>query len=70
MNHAALSQRIFDTVQQLPTALQQEVLDFAAFLAQRVQASAQQEWHDLQAAQTTALHDGWDNPEDEVGNDA
>jgi hypothetical protein len=50
--------------------LQQEVLDFAAFLAQRVQASAQQEWHDLQAAQTTALHDVWDNPEDEVWNDA
>lgn len=46
------------------------MLDFAAFLAQRVQASAQQEWHDLQAAQTTALHDVWDNPEDEVWNDA
>ena len=66
MNHAVLSQRIFDTVQQLPAALQQEVLDFAAFLAQRVQASEQQEWHDLQAAQTTALHDVWDNSEDEI----
>lgn len=70
MNHAVLSQRIFDTVQQLPAALQQEVLDFAAFLAQRVQASEQQEWHDLQTAQTTALHDVWDNSEDEVWNDA
>jgi hypothetical protein len=70
MGHAGLSQQIMDTVQQLPTPLQQEVLDFADFLAQRAQLSAAQEWHDLQAAQTTALHDVWDNPEDEVWNDA
>jgi len=70
MGHAGLSQQIVDTVQQLPAALQQEVLDFAAFLAQRAQPSAAQEWHDLQNAQASALGNLWDNPEDEVWNDA
>lgn len=70
MGHAGLSQQIFDTVQQLPPSLQQEVLDFAAFLAQRAQPTFQQEWHDLQNAQATALRDVWDNPEDEVWNGA
>ncbi len=70
MSQAALPRKILDTVQQLPAALQQEVLDFAAFLAQRTQPSAAQEWHDLQDAQITTLHDVWDNPEDEVWNDA
>lgn len=70
MGHAALSQQIFDTVQQLPDTLQQEVLDFAAFLAQRAHHASGQEWHDLQNAQASALDDVWNNPEDEVWNDA
>lgn len=70
MGHAGLSQQILDTVQHLPAALQQEVLDFAAFLAQRTQPSSPEEWNDLQNAQVTALGDVWDNPEDEVWNDA
>ena len=70
MGHAGLSQQILDTVQHLPAPLQQEVLDFAAFLAQRAQPRLQQDWHDLQNAQASALRDVWDNPEDEVWNGA
>lgn len=70
MSPSALSQQIFNTVQQLPKTLQQEVLDFAAFLAQRTQLSSTQDWHDLQNAQISALYTVWDTPEDEVWNDA
>ena len=45
----------------------QEVLDFATFISQRLDSTA---WHDLQNAQISALTDVWDNPEDEVWNDA
>lgn len=69
MSPTALPQQIFNTVQGLPLRLQQEVLDFAAFLAQRAQPSSA-DWHDLQNAQISALHEVWDNPQDEVWNDA
>lgn len=70
MSPAALPQQIFNTVQRLPLPLQQEVLDFAAFLAQRAQPASPQGWSDLQNAQISALHEVWDNAEDEVWNDA
>lgn len=54
MSQAAWSQRISNTVRQLPSASQQ-VLDFAAFLAQRRQDATQGEWADLRNAQASAL---------------
>ena len=70
MSPTALPQQIFNTVQGLPLRLQQEVLDFAAFLAQRDQSASPQGWDDLQNAQISALREVWDNPQDEVWNDA
>lgn len=70
MSPTALPQQIFNTVQGLPLRLQQEVLDFAAFLAQRAQSASPQGWDDLQNAQISALREVWDNPQDEVWNDA
>lgn len=70
MHNTALTQKILATVEHLPTPLLQEVLDFAAFLTQRIQQPQHQQWHDLQNAQATALADVWDNKEDEVWSDA
>ena len=67
MSNAALAQRVFETVSRLPDAQAREVLDFAAFMEQR---KTQVGWHDLQNAQLSALTEFWDNPEDEVWNDA
>lgn len=46
--------------------LSQQIMD----TVQQLPATLQQEWHNLQNAQVTALIDLWDNPEDEVWNDA
>ena len=70
MNSTALPQQIFNTVQRLPKSLQQEVLDFAAYLAQRTQPTSTQDWHDLQNAQISALRAVWDTRVVVVWNDA
>lgn len=67
MSNAVLAQQILDTVNRLPDVQAREVLDFANFIAQK---KNQGQWHDLQNAQMSALADFWDNPEDEVWNDA
>jgi hypothetical protein len=67
MSNALLGQEILEAVSQLPDDQAREVLDFAAFVAQRNRVS---EWHDLQNAQLSALTELWDNDEDEVWNEA
>ena len=67
MSTPALAQQIFETVSRLPDVQAREVLDFAYFIEQRKNQTG---WHDLQNAQLSALSDFWDNPEDEVWNDA
>jgi len=67
MRNALLAQKILETVSQLPDDKACEVLDFAAFVAQRNHVS---DWRDLQNTQLTALTDLWDNDEDEVWNEA
>lgn len=67
MSNPALAQKIFEAVKVLPDAQASEVLDFAAFVAQRARTA---EWHDLQNAQLSSLTELWDNEADEVWNDA
>ena len=67
MSNALLTQKILETVNLLPDEQAREVLDFAAFVAQRTRVG---EWHDLQNAQLSALTELWDNDEDEVWNEA
>lgn len=67
MRNALLTQKILETVSQLPDDQAREVLDFATFVSQRIRLS---DWHDLQNAQLTALTELWDNGEDEVWNEA
>ena len=67
MRNALLTQKILETVSQLPDDQVREVLDFATFVSQRNRLS---DWHDLQNAQLTALTELWDNDEDEVWNEA
>ena len=67
MRNALLTQKILETVSQLPDDQAREVLDFATFVAQR---NGLGDWHDLQNAQLTALTELWDNDEDEVWNEA
>ena len=67
MRNALLTQKILETVSQLPDDQAREVLDFATFVSQRNRLS---DWHDLQNAQLTALTELWDNDEDEVWNEA
>lgn len=67
MRNALLTQKILETVSQLPDDQAREVLDFATFVSQRIRLG---DWHDLQNAQLTALTELWDNDEDEVWNEA
>lgn len=62
-----LADLIYREVKTLPDSLAREVLDFAAFLRERTERA---EWRDLIAAQERSLRSIWDNPEDDVWNDA
>ena len=63
----AIAEKIYEAVKPLPEALAREVLDFVEFLRSR----HEQQTHDnLAAAQTTSMVGVWDNPDDEVWNDA
>lgn len=63
----AIAEKIYEAVKPLPEALAREVLDFVEFLRSR----REQQTHDnLAAAQTTSMTGVWDNPNDEVWNDA
>ncbi len=58
---------IYDEVKTLPESLAQEVLDFIEFLKTRSERSRAT---DLMRAQEACLAAVWDNPEDDVWNDA
>lgn len=63
----AIAEKIYEAVKPLPEALAREVLDFVEFL----RARREQQTHDnLAAAQTASMIGVWDNPDDEVWNDA
>lgn len=63
----AIAEKIYEAVKPLPEALAREVLDFVEFL----RARREQESHDnLAAAQSKSMTGVWDNPDDEVWNDA
>ncbi len=59
--------RIYEIVKPLPEPLAREVLDFAEFLRTRV---ATPNADDLTTAQAVSMSLVWDNPDDEVWNDA
>ena len=61
------TERIIAELHELPETMQQEVLDFASFLKTR---SHQVELDDLSKAQQISMLHVWDNPDDEVWNDA
>jgi len=58
---------VYEQVKALPEPLAREVLDFVGFLRERGDRA---EWRDLMKAQTGALASVWDNPEDQVWDNA
>lgn len=62
-----IADQIYEQVKSLPDPLVREVLDFVRSLREKQKRS---EWRDLQQAQTSALIAVWDNPEDDIWNDA
>jgi hypothetical protein len=63
----ALAEKIYEAVKPLPDALAREVLDFVEFLRDRRERDG---LDNLAAAQKDSMSRVWDNPEDEVWNDA
>jgi len=63
----ALAEKIYEAVKPLPEALAREVLDFVEFLSTRREQAS---YDNLAAAQTVSMHGVWDNPDDEIWNDA
>lgn len=63
----ALADKIYEAVKPLPEALAREVLDFIEFLRARRE---QESYDDLAAAQTLSMRGVWNNPDDEIWNDA
>ncbi len=62
-----LAERLFQAAKELPEPLAREALDFVLFLQTRADEAR---WRDLMNAQQTALRDVWDNPEDQVWDNA
>ena len=63
----ALADKIYEAVKPLPESLAREVLDFVEFLRNRREHA---EHENFMSAQTSSMDRVWDNPEDEVWNDA
>ena len=63
----ALADKIYEAVKPLPEALAREVLDFVEFLRTRREHESND---NLAAAQTLSMAGVWDNPDDEIWNDA
>ncbi|ERS82414.1 MULTISPECIES: DUF2281 domain-containing protein [unclassified Halomonas] len=61
------AEKIIEELRLLPQDRQQEVLDFAHFLRERLENEQQK---NFMAAQQASLANDWDNTEDEVWNDA
>jgi hypothetical protein len=58
---------VYHQVKTLPDQLAREVLDFVGYLRERADC---EERRDLMSAQTHSLESVWDNPEDDVWNNA
>ncbi|MGM0915529.1 MAG: DUF2281 domain-containing protein [Pseudomonadota bacterium] len=61
------AEKIIEELRLLPQDRQQEVLDFAHFLRERLENEQQK---NFMAAQQTSLANDWDSTEDEIWNDA
>ncbi|MFZ2067472.1 MAG: hypothetical protein WAV27_15960 [Xanthobacteraceae bacterium] len=62
-----IADMVYEQVKTLPEPLAREVLDFVGFLRERGNRA---EWRDLMKAQTESLAPLWDNPEDQVWDNA
>lgn len=61
----SVAEQLFEQAKLLSDPLAQEALDFVLFLRERQE---RREWRNLMDAQSAALGDVWDNPEDEAWN--
>ena len=64
-----IRQQIYNEAQRLPDFLAKEVLDFIEYMVSKHRLNAGGE-NGLKKAQEAVMSDIWDNPEDEVWNDA
>jgi len=64
-----IRQQINSEAQRLPDFLAKEVLDFIGYIVVKHRLNVQRE-NGLKEAQGSAMGHIWDNPEDEVWNDA
>lgn len=62
-----LADKIYEAVKPFPDPLAREVLDFVEFLRAR---GEQDSCDNLVAAQVLSMRGVWDNPDDEIWNDA
>jgi hypothetical protein len=63
----SIAEQVYEQVKALPEPLAREVLDFVAFLRDR---GDRREWRDLMQAQSASLSSVWDNPEDQIWDNA
>lgn len=62
-----IAELIYEQVKRLPDQTAREVLDFVGYIRERGERS---NWHDLMNAQSASLAPVWDNPEDQVWDNA
>jgi hypothetical protein len=62
-----IAELIYEQVKTLPDQAAREVLDFVGYLRERGDRS---QWRNLMNAQSKSLAAVWDNPEDQVWDDA
>ena len=65
---ASTAEKIFETAKQLPDGLALEALHYLEYL--RLRAEDRGQALDLMQAQQGSMRRTWDNPDDEVWNDA
>jgi hypothetical protein len=62
-----IAELIYEQVKRLPDQAAREVLDFVGYIRERGERA---EWRDLMNAQSESLAPVWDNPADQVWDDA
>jgi hypothetical protein len=62
-----IAELIYEQVKKLPDQAAREVLDFVGYIRER---SERGEWRDLMNGQSASLAPVWDNPEDQVWDNA
>jgi hypothetical protein len=63
----SIADLVYEQVKTLPDPLARQVLDFIGVLRERQDP---EQWRDLMEAQASALATVWDNPEDQVWDNA